>query len=405
MNRFALLLAAIAAALVCGDGAYAAESTRTLDTIMQRYQQGAHSWEQTLRNYAQTLFWLLATIEVAYTGIKLVLRGADFNEWASELVSQILFIGFFALLLTESSTWATAIVNSFRNAANQAVQASGGAGGIAPSDIFGTGLSLGNKILDQASLWDPGAAIGIILYSLVVVVCTALIAAFLIVALVESYIVISAGVLFMGFGGSRWTKDFALKILIYAVSVGAKLFVLQLIAGIGQQIFTDLASNFSANTSDILISIGAAVVMLALTWTIPDIVQSLINGTSTSRGDTLTGAGRSIAGAAGGVAGGAIGGVGRTALVGMRAWKLASEQVAAGEGGSKTGRAARNVRQAAFDAVGMKLSGRGFLGQMAQALKGRADSRRQKGGGSDGTVSGGEPAAPPSAPDGGQKKK
>jgi type IV secretion system protein TrbL len=400
MNRLALLLAALAIALVCSDGAYAAESTQTLDKIVQLYQQNAQKWESTLRGYAQTLFWLLATIEIAYTGIKLVLRNADFNEWAGELVSQILFIGFFSALLTNSSTWATAIVNSFRNAANQAVQASGGQSGIAPSDIFGTGLTLGNKILDQASLWDPGAAIGIILFALVVVVCTALIAAFVIVALVESYIVISAGVLFMGFGGSRWTKDFALKIIVYAVSVGAKLFVLQLIAGMGQQVFNDLVSNFSINTSDILVSIGAAIVMLALSWTIPDIVQSLINGTSTGRGDALTGA-------AGAIASGTLGTAGRAGLAGGRAFRLASEQVAAGEGGSKTGRTLRNLAGASGDTVGARLSGRGFLGQMAQALKGRADQRRAgsnaKSG--DGTVSGSGPAASPGAPGSGTKKK
>ena len=265
------------------------------------------------------------------------------------------------------------------------------------------GLPLGSKILDQATLWDPAAAAGIIIFALVVVVCLALIAALLIVALVESYIVISAGVLFMGFGGSRWTKDFALKIIVYAVSVGAKLFVLQLIAGMGQQIFNDLVSNFSANTTDILVSIGAAIVMLALTWTIPGIVQSLINGTSTGRGDALTGAAGAIAGAGLSAAGAA----GRVGLAGHRASKLASEQVAAGEGSSKSGRAARNLAGAAGDAVGMRLSGRGFLGQMAQALKARADQRRAgsntKSG--DGTVSGGGPAASPGAPGGGAKKK
>jgi type IV secretion system protein TrbL len=50
---------------------------------------------------------------MTYAGIRLAVRGADFSEWAAELVNQILFIGFFAALLTNSSTWAGAIVNSF----------------------------------------------------------------------------------------------------------------------------------------------------------------------------------------------------------------------------------------------------------------------------------------------------
>ena len=96
--------------------------------------------------------------------------------------------------------------------------------------------------------------------------CFAIIAALLIVALVEFYIVVSAGVLFMGFGGSKWTKDFALKILVYVVSVGAKLFVMQLLIGLGQQVFNALASNFETRSVDILVVIGSAIVMVALTW-------------------------------------------------------------------------------------------------------------------------------------------
>ena len=42
---------------------------------------------------------------------------------------------------------------------------------------------------------------------MVVEVCFALMAAFMVLALVESYLVISLGVLLMAFGGSRWTKD------------------------------------------------------------------------------------------------------------------------------------------------------------------------------------------------------
>ena len=41
-------------------------------------------------------------------------------------------------------------------------------------------------------------------------VCFALIAAWMVVTLVQSYIVIAAGVLNMAFGGSRWTKDIAI---------------------------------------------------------------------------------------------------------------------------------------------------------------------------------------------------
>ena len=136
---FAIILASVAVLVLSTGSASAAETTsNSLDTIVQRYQQAAQSWESTLKTYAQTLFWLLATIEITLAGIRLVLKGSDFGEWASELVNQILYIGFFAALLqnsTGTNSWASVIVQSFRNAANSAVQGSGGASMMAPSDI------------------------------------------------------------------------------------------------------------------------------------------------------------------------------------------------------------------------------------------------------------------------------
>ena len=108
-----------------------------------------------------------------------------------------------------------------------------------------------------------------------------MIAAAIILSLVESYIVLSAGVLLMGFGGSRWTKDFALKTVIYAVSVGAKLFVLQLIAGLGAQIIGGWASLPEGQsvlapvnaTSNILVIVGSTLVLSVLVKTVPEMIQ------------------------------------------------------------------------------------------------------------------------------------
>ncbi len=255
-------------------------ATNSFDSIINLYRQNAAKWEATLANYALTLFWILVAIDLTLTGIRLAVKGAEFGEWASELVSQILFIGFFFALLKNAPVWASAIVNSFRTAASQAVVASGGTSLIAPSDVFSVGLALASKLYESASWYQPHQSFVMFLFGLVLIVCFAIIAALLIVALVESYIVISAGVLFMGFGGSKLTKDFAVKILVYAVSVGAKLFIMQLLIGLGQQVFNSLAANFETNSVDVLVVIGSAIVMLALTWFLPQLIQGMINGTA-----------------------------------------------------------------------------------------------------------------------------
>ena len=84
----------------------------------------------------------------------------------------------------------------------------------------------------------------------------------------------------MGFGGSRFTKDYAVRTMTYAVSVGAKLFVLQLLIALGQQIFQTLSQSFEAKTTDIFVVVGSAIVMLALVKIVPEMIQALINGAS-----------------------------------------------------------------------------------------------------------------------------
>jgi type IV secretion system protein TrbL len=376
--------AAVLALLFALGSAHAAEGAgATLDKIVTLYRDNAASWQTTLTNFALSLFWLLAAIEFAFAALRLAFRGADISEWLAEVTNQVLFIGFFLALLTNSSAWAKAIVDSFRSAANQAAQASGGSANLAPSDIFAIGLQIANKVGEQTSLFSPAASVGLIVCALVILVCFALIAAFVILALVESYIVISAGVLLMGFGGSRWTKDYALKAITYAVSIGAKLFVLQLLVALGQQIFTTLAQNFETNLSDIFVVVGASIVMLALTKSIPDMIQALINGVSVSQGGALIGAAAAIGGVSAGVA------VGST-MVARSAGRLASEQLAdaklsgsgprsaLGYGLRFTAATARNIGAAAMQNVGDRLSGRApfgtRLGQMSEDLDRKAET-------------------------------
>jgi type IV secretion system protein TrbL len=280
LRRLVALVVFVAALSVAPEAIAAEPATNSFDSIINLYRQNAAKWEATLANYAQTLFWILVAIDLTLTGIRLAVKAAEFGEWASELVNQILFIGFFFALLKNAPVWASAIVNSFRTAASQAVVASGGTSLIAPSDVFSVGLALASKLYESASWYQPHQSFVMFLFGLVLIVCFAIIAALLIVALVESYIVISAGVLFMGFGGSKLTKDFAVKILVYAVSVGAKLFVMQLLIGLGQQVFNALAANFETNSVDVLVVIGSAIVMLALTWFLPQLIQGMINGTA-----------------------------------------------------------------------------------------------------------------------------
>lgn len=345
-----------------------AQSVNVLDSIVQQFQTQAASWESTLASLALQTFSILAAIELAWAAFRLAFRGADVSEWLAEIVNQILFIGFFLALLQNASTWGTAIVDSFR----QAGRAAGGVG-VAPSDVFAAGVLLGQKVLEHMSSWAPAASVALMLAAIVIEVCFALIAAWMVVTLVQSYIVIAAGVINMAFGGSRWTKDIAVATVRYTVSVGAKLMMLQLLVSIGQNIITNWANQFTDLTnSSLLILIGCSIVMVAIVKIVPDEFQRVVGGASMSSGSALVGAAAAVGGA---VAGVGLGMAGAGVMAGQ-AFQLASAQMQAADAKSAeatggqplersriaraaalTGGTARNMVAAPIRDVGRRLTG------------------------------------------------
>ena len=150
---------------------------------------------------------------------------------------------------------------------------------LTPGDMFGLGVELAYTVSDVNTL-NPGVAVAVAASALIILLCYAFIAAFMALTLVESYIVINASVLFMGFGGSKFTREYAVSLMRYALSVGAKLFVLTLIVGLVMQSARDWQAAYHHDNTSMWTMVGLAVVCAALSKTIPDLIQSLINGVS-----------------------------------------------------------------------------------------------------------------------------
>ena len=149
------------------------------------------------------------------------------------------------------------------------------------------------------------------------------------------------------------------------------------------------------NDADLFVIIGSAIVMLAITKTVPEMVQGLINGASIGSGGALVAA---VAGAATGTAAAVIGG----GMAVRAADQLAGEQLQdAGEAGHapksgagqqawRVGMAVANLGRFAAGNVGDRISGKGkFATRFGQStlemqrhgegLKEARKARQQKG--------------------------
>jgi type IV secretion system protein TrbL len=379
----ALLLLASAPAFALGtlDPAIASDGLLTL------IKTSANTWSSTLRGLATDIFWILALIQFVWTFGKLGLRQPDFSELLAELVRFAMITGFYMALLLYSVTWAQAIVDSFRSAA---AQAAGVSTSLQPGDMFGIAVELGRTI-GGIGLVDPVTAFVVSLSAILVVLCFTFIAAFMMVTLIESYIVINAGVFFMAFGGSEWTREYALTMLRYSVAVGAKLFVLTLIVGLIMISAREWQAAYNQDETSMLTMVGLSLVCAYLAKTLPDMIQSLINGVSGGGGSQIGGM---IAGGLAGVAAGAMGmSAARDALSSMTGGgqgKSASDLLKSSFTGAPSGSGGSGGGASGSNFMGSGGSGGGSYGG-GSSSGGKGPSPRIGGGGQ-----GQSPGTPPS---------
>jgi type IV secretion system protein TrbL len=263
-----------------------------LTGLAHQFSTTTQPWMTTALHYAQGLFFALVAIEIAWSAITYVLQKDSLPDFVASLLLKILGVGFFFIVLQPQygPVWIGDIISSF----SQAGSAISGQVQLTPSDpssIFNCGTDIANAMLESTSE-NQGMTLGnllpmieIVLTSMVcalgVVLAFAIIAGQLLITLVESYIVIGAGVFMLGFTGSRWTLVFGEKYVGYAVSIGIKLFMLELIVGLGfdlGQQWGSLFANGIAPPETYIEVVGAALVFGFLAWQIPSLAASLMNG-------------------------------------------------------------------------------------------------------------------------------
>jgi len=332
LRRF-LLLAVLALGVGFSSAGYAANMAREAVSDLQKsFREQTEKWFDPVKKAAQWLLLSLALFAFMWTGIQMVLKNADFQEILVELVRMIMTVGFFLAVIMHADTWSIALINGFMWLGNQTVGATQtlGAGSLDAAGILGRGFGLAGEIIKVKTGINLATALILGLLALIAFIIYAAIAAYCLLAMAEAYIVTAAGVIFLGFGSSSWTSDYARRYITYCVSIGAKLYALFLVVGIGEQLIHNWAigEDKSAVMSSISI-VGVLFMLLLLVKMIPDVVQGLINGVSLGSGTPSIGG--MLAAAAGGaaVAGGAA--IAGTAAV-QQAYKLAGMQGAAALG-------------------------------------------------------------------------
>jgi type IV secretion system protein TrbL len=150
-----------------------------------------------------------------------------------------------------------------------------------------------------------------------------------VVAMVESYIIVAAAFIFVGFGGSRWTAPYVERYIGLGVSNGVKIMLLYLLIGTGMNLSVDWmteAENIAANSSPAMSALeimGASIIFMMLCWQIPKLFAAVLGGSPALSGGDLIGTSAFLAGSAVAVGSMAATGIG-SAVAGVRSLGAAS---------------------------------------------------------------------------------
>jgi type IV secretion system protein TrbL len=271
-----LLLAIIVAVPAFGQSQQ--EQGPVLDGFRTTYQNAAHAWLPRLVPVAQRLFMVLAALEFTVSGMVWTLRRESLDDVAGKFLLKFTLIAFLLALITSFDYWIPPIVNGFAAAGEQAI---GQNTTVNPADVVEIGRENAMLVLKSMRvsvvLQDPAMAIYGSLSALVIALSFMAVASQLTLVIIESYVVLGAGVLFLGFASFRGTASFAENVIAYALHVGVKIFFLYLIVGIGTELTRSWpalieSSDFFGPASPLFEVVGGALTFAILAIVVPTTV-------------------------------------------------------------------------------------------------------------------------------------
>ena len=136
------------------------------------------------------------------------------------------------------------------------------------SDLF-------TKVSATDLLTQPGGAITTILAACIVLASYIIITLHYVVTKLEAIIVMSAGYIFLGFGGSRWTSPYFERYISLAVGTGVRLMLIYLMLGVFRTVSNNWIATMNGYTADqpitqIFPTLMSMLLFAFASWMIPE---------------------------------------------------------------------------------------------------------------------------------------
>lgn len=251
--------------------------------ILASYDNSAYNWSVLASHLAEKLFFLLVVINLTWTVAVWMLQKDDPVGLLMNFFHKVIALAFFLMIIRNFETWIPAIYQSLRQAGEYMT----GVSELHPSDIVKQGVHLASIIMDVSHkgglLEQIGGALFNVIVALLVFLSFLGVAVQMTLITVGGKIILSAGMVMLGFSGSKWTMDYAQRYFAAAIHIGLKLLFLTLIVGLGQDLSPTWASTIQNTPPEDLLQaflavLGSSLLFFFLAWRIPEIGASLLSG-------------------------------------------------------------------------------------------------------------------------------
>lgn len=335
-----------------------------LDQTLVDMQGSIATWEGGIRSALRTLFYYAALIEFVFALLLFQLKGrGEGQDLGALVVRQIVVISAFGALFEFGPNVMGILIEGLAKVG----QVGGDTGKLTPSGVLTIGLDtmfLMNDQIASAAWWRRQSGLGLAGFalSLTVLLLFCWMAFQLMLLLLQAYMVMIAGLVFVAFGVNRLFRYTLQGYISYAFSTGVQLMFLYLILGLAMSAAQTVVPTIMGEGSldglldRLMLACGMVFLLALLVHKIPAMAASAISGApNLSTGDAL----------AAGVAGGAVAvGAGAAALGGAGA-------VAAGAKGAVQAAVAGTELAQAAGATGLKSLAQG-MGHAARATTSEA---------------------------------
>ena len=262
----------------------------------------------TLLKAARSLFFGLSVLSLGYGLYRSILIGeSNLGTIAAHLTKWIIYVGLFMWIMSSMDHVffiPKVIVNSFAKLGSSLSSVD-----IQPDNLLNTGIGFfglfTQKCAEVLTWRDIGPWLTIGIMGLLMLISLYILAGIMVITLIETHIIITAGAVLLGFAGLDHTRDIAFSYIKYSISAGAKILTTMVVYSVSIKLtenwVTDVKNltNWDSILEFATTALGTSFTLVMAAKMVPSMAQSMVNGAISGFGHeqiaaTATGLGRGV---------------------------------------------------------------------------------------------------------------